>query len=64
MTSIFPSSSAFKAVNTSNKEQTSSSELIEKLSSGKRITNGSDDAADIYKTNKMKAVLEPFRFAK
>ncbi len=57
MTSIFPSSSAFKAANTSNKEQTSSSELMEKLSSGKRITNGSDDAADLYKTNNMKAKI-------
>ena len=57
MTSIFPSSSAFKAANTSNKEQTSSSVLMEKLSSGKRITNGSDDAADLYKTNNMKAKI-------
>ena len=57
MTSIFPSSSAFKAANTTNKEQASSSELMGKLSSGKRITDGSDDAANLYKTNNMKSKI-------
>jgi len=57
MTSIFPSSSAFKAANTANKEQANAHDLMEKLSSGKRITNGSDDAADLYKTNNIKAKI-------
>ena len=57
MTSIFPSSSAFRAANTTNKEQANAQELMDKLSSGKRITNGSDDAADLYKTNNIKAKI-------
>ena len=57
MTSIFPSSSAFRAANTANKEQANAHDLMERLSSGKRITNGSDDAADLYKTNNIKAKI-------
>ena len=55
MTSIFPSGNALKATNITNKSSAEASELIEKLSSGKRINSGADDAGDLFKLNNIKA---------
>lgn len=57
MTSIFPGANAFNAVNKTNKEHNNATELVGKLSSGKRIGDGSDDAANLYKTNNLKAKI-------
>ncbi len=55
MTSIFPGGNALKAANITNKQQNESSEFIEKISNGKRITTGADDAGNIHKVNNLKA---------
>ena len=55
MTSIFPSGSAFKAANLTNTQQNESAELMQKISVGKRVTNGADDAANLYNINNLQA---------
>ena len=55
MTSIFPSGSAFKAANLTNTQQNESDELMQKISVGKRVTNGADDAANLYNINNLQA---------
>ena len=55
MTSIFPGGNALKASNITNKQQNESAELMEKISNGKRLTTGADDAGNIYKVNNLKA---------
>ena len=55
MTSIFPGGNALKAANITNKQQNESSEFMEKISNGKRITTGADDAGNIHKVNNLKA---------
>ena len=55
MTSIFPGGNTLKAANITNKQQNESSEFMEKISNGKRITTGADDAGNIHKVNNLKA---------
>ena len=55
MTSIFPGGNALKASNITNKQQNESAELMEKISNGKRLVTGADDAGNIYKVNSLKA---------
>ena len=55
MTSIFPGGNALKAAIITNKQQSESSEFMEKISNGKRITTGADDAGNIHKVNNLKA---------
>ena len=55
MTSIFPGGNALKAANITNKQQNESSEFMGKISNGKRITTGADDAGNIHKVNNLKA---------
>ena len=55
MTSIFPSGSAFKAANLTNTQQNESDELMQKISVGKRVTNGADDAANLYNINNLQS---------
>ena len=55
MTSIFPGGNALNAANITNKQQNQSAELMEKISSGKRLITGADDAGNINKVNNLKA---------
>ena len=55
MTSIFPGGNALKASNITNKQQNESAELMEKISNGKRLVTGADDAGNIYRVNNLKA---------
>ena len=55
MTSIFPGGSALKATNITNKQQNQSTEIMEKISNGKRLITGADDAGNINKVNSLKA---------
>ncbi len=55
MTSIFPGGNALNAANIKNKQQNQSAELMEKISNGKRLITGADDAGNINKVNNMKA---------
>ena len=57
MTSIFPGGNALNAANITNKQQTESAELIEKISNGKRLITGADDAGNIFKVNNLKAKM-------
>ncbi len=55
MTSIFPGGNALNAANITNKQQSKSAELMEKISNGKRLITGADDAGNINKVNNLKA---------
>ena len=55
MTSIFPGGNALKATNITNKQQNQSAEIIEKISNGKRLITGADDAGNINKVTSLKA---------
>ena len=55
MTSIFPGGNAFKASNITNKQQSESAEIMEKISHGKRLVSGADDAGNIFNVNNLKA---------
>ncbi len=55
MTSIFPGGNALNASNITNKQQNQSAELIAKISNGKRLITGADDAGNINKVNNLKA---------
>ena len=55
MTSIFPGGNALKATNITNKQQNQSAEIMEKISNGKRLITGADDAGNINKVNNLKA---------
>ena len=55
MTSIFPGGNAFKAADITNKQQNQSAEMMEKISVGKRVTNGADDAANLFNINNLQA---------
>ncbi len=55
MTSIFPGGSAFKAANITNKQQNQSAEMMKKISVGKRVTSGADDAANLFNINNLRA---------
>ena len=55
MTSIFPGGNALNAANITNKQQNQSAELMEKISNGKRLITGADDAGNINKVNNLKA---------
>ena len=55
MTSIFPGGNALNAANITNKQQNQSAELMEKISNGKRLMTGADDAGNINKVNNLKA---------
>ena len=57
MTSIFPGGNALKASNITNKQQNESAELMEKISNGKRLVTGADDAGNIYRVNNLKAKM-------
>ena len=63
MTSIFPGGNAFKAADITNKQQNQSAEMMEKISVGKRVTNGADDAANLFNINNLQAnVLSAYVF--
>ena len=47
MTSIFPGGNALKATNIANKQQNQSAKIMEKISNGKRLITGADDAGNI-----------------
>ena len=51
MTSIFPGGNALNAANITKKKQNQSAELMEKISNGKRLITGADDAGNINKVN-------------
>ena len=55
MTSIFPGGNALNAANITNKQQNQSAELMEKISNGKRLITGADDAGNMHKVNNLKA---------
>ena len=55
MTSIFSGGNALKAANITNQQQNQSAELVEKISNGKRLVTGADDAGNINKVNNLKA---------
>ena len=55
MTSIFPGGNALSAANITKKHQNQSAELVEKISNGKRLITGADDAGNINKVNNLKA---------
>ncbi len=55
MTSIFPGGNAFKAVITTNKQQNESAAMMDKISAGKRVKNGADDAANLFNINNLQA---------
>ncbi len=55
MTSIFPGGNALNAANITNQQQNQSAELVEKISNGKRLITGADDAGNINKVNNLKA---------
>ncbi len=55
MTSIFPGGNALNAAKITNKQQNQSAELVEKISNGKRLITGADDAGNINKVNNLKA---------
>ena len=55
MTSIFPGGNAFKAADITNKQQNKSAEMVDKISVGKRVTNGADDAANLFNINNLQA---------
>ena len=55
MTSIFPGGNAFKAADITSKQQNESAELVNKISVGKRVTNGADDAANLFNINNLQA---------
>ena len=55
MTSIFPSVNALKAANITNKQHNESAELMEKISNGKRLSTGADDAANLFNINNLQA---------
>ena len=57
MPSIFPSGSAFKAANITNKQNNESADLMQKISVGKRVTNGADDAANLFNINNLQATV-------
>ncbi len=57
MTSIFPGGNALKATNITNKQHGESAELMRKISSGKRVISGADDAGNIFKVNNLKAKI-------
>ena len=54
MTSIFPGGNALKAANITNKQQNQSAGLMEKISNGKRLITGADDAGNVNKVNNLK----------
>ena len=54
MTSIFPGGNALNATNITNKQQNQSAELMEKISNGKRLITGADDAGNVNKVNNLK----------
>ena len=47
MTSIFPGGNALNAANITSQQQNQSAELVEKISNGKRLITGADDAGNI-----------------
>ena len=51
MTSIFPGGNALNAANITKKQQDQSAVLMEKISNGKRLITGADDAGNINKVN-------------
>ncbi len=55
MTSIFPGGNALNAANITKKKQNQSAELMERISNGKRLITGADDAGNINKVNNLKA---------
>ncbi len=55
MTSIFPGGNALNAANITKKQQDQSAVLMEKISNGKRLITGADDAGNINKVNSLKA---------
>ena len=55
MTSIFPGGNALNAANITKKQQDQSAALMEKISNGKRLITGADDAGNINKVNNLKA---------
>ncbi len=55
MTSIFPGANALNAANITKKQQNQSAALMEKISNGKRLITGADDAGNINKVNNLKA---------
>ena len=55
MTSIFPGGNALNAANITKKQQDQSAVLMEKISNGKRLITGADDAGNINKVNNLKA---------
>ena len=55
MTSIFPGGNALKAADITNKQQNKSAEMVDKISVGKRVTNGADDAANLFNINNLQA---------
>ena len=55
MTSIFPGGNALSAASITKKHQNQSAELMEKISNGKRLITGADDAGNINKVNNLKA---------
>ena len=55
MTSIFPGGNALNAANITNKQQTESAKMVDKISVGKRVVNGADDAANLFNINNLHA---------
>ncbi len=55
MTSIFPGGNALNAAKITKKQQDQSAALMEKISNGKRLITGADDAGNINKVNNLKA---------
>ena len=55
MTSIFPGGNALNAANITKKQHDQSAALMEKISNGKRLITGADDAGNINKVNNIKA---------
>ena len=55
MTSIFPGGNALNAANLINKQQTESAKMVDKISVGKRVVNGADDAANLFNINNLHA---------
>ena len=58
MTSIFPGGNALKATNIANRQQNQSAEIMEKISNGKRLVTGADDAGNINKVNNLKYYIQ------
>ncbi len=55
MTSIFPGGNALNAINITKKQQNQSADSMGKISNGKRLITGADDAGNIAKVNNLKA---------